>query len=87
MIGQKCLQLCQSDVGRRLVSLQDQPGMRLDPHRTSIATLLLWRRRSVLVCKLLPPDSARGADTEPYRRLSMRQTARNRRYNPVSKIH
>jgi len=61
--------------------------MRLDPHRTSIANLLLWRRRSVLVCKLLPPDSARGTDTEPYRRLSTRQTARDRRHNPVSKIH
>jgi len=31
--------------------------MRLDPHRTSIATLLLWRRRSVLVCKLFNPDA------------------------------
>ena len=30
--------------------------MRLDPHRTSIAFLLLWRRRPMLVCKLLPPD-------------------------------
>lgn len=87
MIGQKCLQLGQGDVGRRLTSLQDQLGMRLDPHRTSIATLLLWRRRSVLVCKLLPPDSARGANTEPYRRLSTRQTARDRRHNPVSRIH
>ena len=87
MISQERLQLGEDDVGRRLVSVQDQPGMRLDPHRTSIATLLLWRRRSVLVCKLLPPDSARGTDTEPYRRLSTRQTARDRRHNPVSKIH
>jgi hypothetical protein len=43
--------------------------MRLDPHRTSIAALLLWRQRSVLGCKLLPPDGARSADTEPYRGL------------------
>jgi hypothetical protein len=87
VISQERLQLGQGDVGRRLESVQDQPGMRLDPHRTSIATLLLCRGRSVLVCKLLPPDSARGADTESYRRLSTRQTARDRRYNPVSKIH
>ena len=60
--------------------------MRLDPHRMSIATLLLWRQRSVLVCKLLPPDSARGADTKPYRYLSTRQTACDRRPNPGSKI-
>jgi len=61
--------------------------MRLDPHRTSIATLLLWRRRSVLVCKLLQLDGARGADTELYRRLSRRQITRDCRHNPVSKIH
>jgi len=86
VIGQKRLQLGQGDVGRRLVSLQDQPGMRLDPHRTSIATLLPWRRRPMLVCKLLPPDGARGADTEPYRRLSTRQTTRDRGHNPIPKI-
>ena len=45
VISQESLQLSQRDVRRRLVSVQDQPGMRLDPHRTSIATLLLWRRR------------------------------------------
>jgi len=70
VISQERLQLGQRDVGRRLVSVQDQPGMHLDPHRTSIATLLLWCRRPMLICKLLPPNSARGADTEPYRRLS-----------------
>ena len=61
--------------------------MRLDPHRTSIAALLLWRRRPVQLCKLLPPDGARGADTEPYRRLSTRQTTRDRRYNSIPKIY
>lgn len=50
--------------------------MRLDLARTSIAALLLRRRRPVLAGKLLPPDRARGADTEPYRRLPTRQTAR-----------
>ena len=87
MIGQKRLQFGQGDVGRRLVSVQDQPGVRLDPHRTSIAALLLWRRRPVLVCKLPPPDGARGADTEPYRLLSTRQTTRDRRYNSIPKIY
>jgi hypothetical protein len=86
-MGQKGLQLGQGDVGRRLVSLQDQPGMRLDPHRTSIAALLLWRRRPVLVCKLLPPDGAGRADTEPYRGLPTRQTTRDRRYNSIPKIY
>ena len=87
MIGQKRLQLGQGDVGRRFVSVQDQPGMRLDPHRTAIAALRLWRRRPVLVCKLLPPDSARSANTEPCRRLPTRQTTRDRRHNPVPKIY
>jgi len=87
VISQERLQLGQGDVGRRLVSVQDQPGMRLDPHRTSIATLLLWRRRPVLVCKLLPPDGARGADTKPYRSLPTRQTTRDRRHNSIPKIH
>jgi hypothetical protein len=64
------LQFGKGDVGRCLVSVQDQPGVRLDPHRTSIAALLLWRRRPLLVCRLLPPDRASGADAEPYRRLS-----------------
>ena len=87
MIGQKCLQLGQGDVWRRLVSLQDQLGMRLDPHRTSISALLLWRRRSVLACTLLPSDGDRSADTEPYRRLSTRQTPRDRRHNSIPKIY
>ena len=87
MICQERLQLGQGDVGRRLVSVQDQPGMRLDPHRTSIAALLLWRWRPVLGCKLLPPDGARGADTEPYRGLPARQTTRDRRYNSIPEIY
>ena len=87
MICQERLQLGQGDVGRRLVSVQDQPGMRLDPHRTSIAALLLWRQRPVLVCKLLPPDGAGRADTEPYRGLPTRQTTRDRRYNSIPKIY
>ena len=87
MIGQERLQLGQGDVGRRLVSVQDQPGMRLDLTRASIAALLSWRRCPVLAGKLLPPDRARGADTEPYRRLPTRQTTRDRRHNPVPKIH
>ncbi|KQN05087.1 hypothetical protein ASE82_18080 [Sphingomonas sp. Leaf230] len=61
--------------------------MRLDPHRASIATLLLWRRRPVLVCKLLPPDGAGRADTEPYRSLPTRQTTSDRRYNSIPKIY
>jgi hypothetical protein len=61
--------------------------MRLDPHRTSIATLLLWRWRPVLGCKLLPPDGARGADTEPYRSLPTRQTTRDSRHNSIPKIY
>lgn len=61
--------------------------MRLDLARTSIAALLLRRRRPVLAGKLLPPDRARGADTEPYRRLPTRQTARNRCHNPIPKVH
>jgi hypothetical protein len=87
MISQERLQLGQSDIGRRLVGLHDQPGMRLDLHRTSIATLLLWRWRPMLICKLLPPDGARGADTEPYRSLPTRQTTRDRRHNSISKIY
>jgi hypothetical protein len=87
VICQERLQLGQGDVGRRLVSVQDQPGMRLDPHRTSIAALLLWRWRPVLGCKLLPPDGARGADTEPYRSLPTRQTTRDRRHNSIPKIY
>jgi hypothetical protein len=85
--GQRRLQFGQGNVGSRFVSIQDQPGMRLNSHRTSIVALLLSCRRSVLVCKLLPPDGARGADTEPYRRLSRRQITRDCRHNPVSKIH
>jgi hypothetical protein len=87
VISQKRLQLGQGDVGRRFVSLQDQPGMRFDPHLTSIAALLLWRRRPVLVCKLLPPDGARCADTEPYRGLPTRQTTRDRRHNSIPEIY
>ncbi len=87
MIGQKRLQFGQGDVGRRLVSVQDQPGVRLDLHRTSIAALLLWRRRPVLVCKLLPPDGAGRADTEPYRGLLTLQTTRDRRHDSIPKIY
>ena len=61
--------------------------MRLDPHRTSIAALLLWRRRPVLVCKLLPPNGAGRADTEPYRGLPSRQTTRDRCYDSSPKIY
>lgn len=61
--------------------------MRLDPHRTSIAALLLWRRRPVLVCELLPSDGAGRADTEPYRGLPTRQTTRDRPYNSIPKIY
>ena len=87
MISEERLQLGKRYVGGRLVSVQDQPGMRLDPHRTSIATLLLWRWRPVPGCKLLPPDGARGADTEPYRSLPTRQTTRDGRHNSIPKIY
>jgi hypothetical protein len=69
VIPQKCLQLGQGYARSRIVSLQDQLGMRLDPHQTSISGLLWWRRRSPLACKLLPSDSAGRADIEPYRGL------------------
>ena len=61
--------------------------MRLDPTRTPIAALLprLWRPG--LRRKLLPPDRARSAHTEPRRCLPARQTARDRRHYPVPKIH
>ncbi len=61
--------------------------MHLDPHRTSIVALRLRCRRPMLACKLLPPDGAGRADTEPYRGLPTRQTTRDRRYNSIPKIY
>ncbi|MBJ6123253.1 hypothetical protein JAO74_15810 [Sphingomonas sp. BT553] len=43
--------------------------MRLDPHRSSISALRQRCWRPVLARKLLPPDGARGTDTELYRGL------------------
>jgi len=40
--GQQRLQLGKGDVGRCIVSTQNQLGMRLDLARTSIAALRLW---------------------------------------------
>jgi hypothetical protein len=47
VIGQKCLQLGQGDVGRRLVSLRINSACTLILI-ASISVLLLWRRRYVL---------------------------------------
>ena len=41
------------------------------------ATLLLWRWRPMLICKLLPPDGAGRADTEPYRSLPTQHHSRS----------
>ena len=87
MLGEQRLQLGERNVGGRLVGIHDQARMSFDPGRSSITALLLWRWRAMLGGKLLPADRACRAHAEPRRRLPPRQTARDRRHDPLSKIH
>jgi len=87
LVGQLATQFLQRDVRSLLQQGQDRRTIRLDPSRTPVSAQRLRLRIALLAFQFAPTADAGGADTEPLRRLAMRQTCGNCRQNPNPKIN